>query len=182
MKRLFRVAILLTVVTSPALWAQKSKSIVKIGCVDYQRIVDRVAGDKLLKALLDDRKGEFVKGAEDRAKVIQAKKEILTKEGARLDPERTKTLKADIAKLEDELKVYLGEKSEALRQKEEALANRVQIAIYEVLKDVAVKSGYAMIVERGSVVLYADNEIDITDEVIKALDKEREAVLRGQRN
>lgn len=179
MRRIFLIALLLS---SAPLLAQKSKSIVKVGCVDYQRIVDRVAGDKLLKNFLEDRKGEYMKGAEERAKNLQAKKEILTKEGGKLDAERVKSLKADIAKLEDELKAYIGEKSEALKQKEEALANRAQLAIYEILKDVAVKNGYAMIVEKGSVVLYVDNEIDITDDVIKALDKEREAVLRGLRN
>jgi outer membrane protein len=152
---------------------------VKIGCIDVQRVIDKVAADKLLRNLLEDKKNDFLKKAETLAKDINALKETLSKEGSKLDSERVKAIKEDILFKEEELKNFVGEKSALLQQKEEALSYRVLQNIYDYVKDVAVKNGYSMILEKGTAVIYVDPEIDITDEVIKALDKERENVLKG---
>jgi len=177
-----RKTALFLVLLAGALFAQKSKNIVKIGCIDIQRVIDKVAGDRLLKSMLEDRKGQFVSKAEELAKGLNAKKELLTKEGSRMEADRAKALREEIAKMEEELKAFLQEKTEVLRQKEEALSLRVMQSIYDHMKEVAVKTGYSMIVDKSSAVLFVDPEVDITDEVIKTLDKEREAVLKGSKN
>lgn len=177
-----RKALLIALLLLGAAFPQKSKNIVKIGCIDIQRIIDKVAGDRLLKAMLEDKKGNFVAVAEEKAKGLNAKKELLTKEGSRMEAERAKALREEIAKMEEELKAFLQEKTETLRQKEEALSLRVMQSIYDHMKEVAVKTGYSMIVDKSSAVLFVDPEVDITDEVIKTLDKEREAVLKGSKN
>ncbi|MBL8991819.1 MAG: hypothetical protein JNM63_00665, partial [Spirochaetia bacterium] len=81
---------------SPTLHSQRSKNIVKIGCIDIQKVIDKVAADKLLKNLLEDKKNEFMKRAEDLAKQINALKEMVAKEGSKMDPERLKNLKEEI--------------------------------------------------------------------------------------
>jgi len=178
-KCLFLVSVTL-VAFSPALYSQRSKNIVKIGCIDIQKVIDKVAADKLLKNLLEDKKNEFMKRAEDLAKQINALKEMVAKEGSKMDPERLKNLKEEIIFKEEELKNYIGEKSALLQQKEEALSAKVLQNLYDYIKEVAVKSGYSMIVEKGTAVIYADPEVDITDDVIKALDKEKEKLLKSK--
>lgn len=165
---------------SPALYSQRSKNIVKIGCIDIQKVIDKVAADKLLKNLLEDKKNDFMKRAEELAKQINALKEMIAKEGSKMDPERLKNLKEEIIFKEEELKNYIGEKSALLQQKEEALSAKVLQNLYDYIKEVAVKSGYSMIVEKGTAVIYADPEIDITDDVVKALDKEKEKLLKSK--
>ena len=155
------------------LQAQKSKSIIKAGCVDLQRIIDKVGADQGLKSFLDGRKSDSLRRAEDLAKQINQLKELISKEGARLEAERVKKIQQDIAAKEEELKGFLTDQSAGLQQKEEALSYRIQQNVYDFIKDTAVRGGYSIIFEKGTAVLWVDSEIDLTDEVLKAMEKEK---------
>ena len=155
-------------------FAQRQKDIVKIGCVDIQRVIDVVSADSFLKKILADKQAEYLKKAEDLAKEIHKLKEILEKEENTLDQNRLDSIREDIIFKEEQLKEFLNQKSALLKQREDVLSYKVLKNLYQFVKQVAIENGYSMIIEKNTAVIYVNPDIDVTDKVLKSLEKEKE--------
>ena len=173
MKRVLLV-ILLGCLLAPSAYSQREKKIVKIGCIDMQKIIDKVAADRALKNILQSGKKEFLKKAKKLSREIKKLKTILEKEGTTLTKARREDIQEEIITKEEQLEKYLNQKSQVLRQREQILTQDILINIYNLIKEVAITEGYSMILEKNTAVVYVEEELDITPAVIKALEKKKE--------
>jgi outer membrane protein len=169
-----KAMILLVVMSWGMLFAQVQRKIVRIGCVDIQRIIDRVASDRLLRKILEDKKSDFLKQAEEMSREIQSLKDILAKEYNTLPKARIDAYEEQILLKQQQLKAFMEEKHLIVSKMDSEVSVRVLKNIYDYIKQVAEKYGYSMIIEKGTAVVYVEDELDITNEVLKLLEQELE--------
>jgi outer membrane protein len=97
---------------------------------------------------------------------LEKKGSLLTAEVRREREEALERKRRDGARLTDDFR-------RDLARKEQQVLARLQQDLVGVIEKVGRQKGYFMIVERrGSVVLYASPDADLTDEVIRAYDQE----------
>lgn len=149
------------------LYAQRQKTIVKVGCIDMQKIIDTVSADKLLKRVLENQQKTFLKEAKLLSQDIKNLKAILAK--GKVSEDRRQEILYEINSKQEQLQDYLNQKSRVLRSQEQILTREVLINIYNIIKKVSIKEGFTMILEKGSAVVYAGEEVDITLKVIEEL-------------
>ena len=150
-----------------------SVKLTRIGYIDIQKIMDKVAADNNLIAVLEGKKSEYIRKADELAKKIKLLKEKLQKEDLTLSDERKKEIKEEILFIQDELKQFLDEKNNDLKKKEDKLSFTVLKEIYHIIKKIAEINGYSIILEKNSSIIYADLKIDITQKVLDELDKQK---------
>ena len=151
-----------------------SVKLTRIGYIDIQKIIDKVAADNNLIAVLEGKKSEYIKKAEELAKKIKLLKEKLEKEETTLSDERKKELNEEILFKKDELKQFLDEKNNELKNKEDKLSFTVLKEIYHTIKKIAEIKGYSIILEKNSSIIYADTKIDITQKLLDELEKQKQ--------
>ncbi len=154
------------------LFSQRANKIIKVGCIDIQKIIDKVSDDQALKNILKNDKNQFLKQAKKLSEDIKKLKSILDYEN-RLSSARINEIRKEIEKKEKELDKYLSKKSDSLRYRDKILSQEILANIYKIIKKVAVREGYSLILEKSAAVVYVDDKVDITKEVIRALEKEK---------
>ena len=167
MKRAFTVGTVLIVSLLLALPAMAAKAL-NVGIIDTQKVL---------------REAKAAKSANDTLqRDLDTKRATLStkgKEVQRLDEEVKKATGADrqekankLAQLVKEYKRLDSDLGEDLKKKQQELTQKLINEIRQVVKTVADKDGYTLIMEKGSVVL-SDDSFDITDKVIKQSDSQK---------
>lgn len=143
----------------------------KIGVVDFQRVLRESKAGKAARAEIEQKghsmeaeiktKGE---GLENEKKKLEAEALVMTKEVKEQKARDFRMKVNDFAELQ---KSYAMDFKNFETQK----IREIQKAVAEVVEQIAKKGKYTMIVER-SRVLYYQESIDVTDEVIKMYDKQ----------
>lgn len=149
-------------------WAQK------VGFVDVQKAVQTTAAGKKAKAALD---GEFKK----RKDGLDKKKSDIEKMGQDLEKKKSVLSEEVLGKKQMELQEEMmkfqkvvGENQMEIQKKEEELVGPILEKMKTVIEKVAKEKGYAMVMDKkGQNVLYAVAEADLTDDVVKAFEKEK---------
>ncbi|HEU5323586.1 MAG TPA: OmpH family outer membrane protein, partial [Methylomirabilota bacterium] len=97
---------------------------------------------------------------------LEKKGPLMTPEARRERPEQFERKRRDAARQMDDFQ-------KELEKKEQTLLQRVLQEVSGVIERVGKERGFHLIVEkRGAVVLYAAAEADLTDDVIRAYDKD----------
>ena len=147
--------------------------LVKVGSIDIKRIFDeytytKEAASQLQKELEDER--AEIKGQEEQ--LIKDEDDLKRRISLLTEEEKDKQ-QNELARRKKELQDYATDVNRRIATKNDQLTRSIINDIVVVLKDLAVKEGYTMILERGSV-LYASEDIDLTDKVIKILNQKQE--------
>lgn len=145
----------------------------KIGYVDMQKAVQATAAGKKAKAELE---GEF----EKRKKELQKKEADLKKMGEDLEKKKSvlseEALQKKQGEFQEEMMKYrdqVGKSQLEIQKKDRDLTQPILDKMRKVIEKVAKSKGYALILENNAMVLYAGKENDLTDDVIKAFEKEK---------
>ena len=164
----------LITIMAVTLMAVAARAEVKIGYVDMQKAVQSTkAGQKAKKEL----ETEF----EKRKKTLQAKEADLKKMGEDLE-KKAMVLSDDVkAKKQKEFQTQMMEFQQnvqknqtEIQEQERKLTEPILKKLSEVIDDIAKKDKYTVILEkRENAVLWAQKELDITDEVVKAYEAKK---------
>lgn len=155
-----------------ALTAQAETNL-KIGFVNMQKAIQGTSAGKKAKSELE---GEFNK----KKKELEKKEADLKKMGE--DLERKKSVLTDevFGKKQEEFQAEMlkyrevvGQSQLALQKKEQELTTPILEKIKKAIDQLAKEKSYTMILENSAVVLYATKEHDLTDDVIKAVEKDK---------
>lgn len=146
--------------------------LVKVGYIDIKRIFDeytytKEAASELQKELEAER--SEIRKREDK---LMKDEEELQGRIPLLTVEEKQKREDELAKRKKELRDYADDINRRIATKNDQLTRSIISDIVGVLKDIGVKEGYTLILERGSV-LYASEDIDLTDKVIKVLNQKR---------
>lgn len=145
----------------------------KIGFVDMQKAVQSTDSGKKAKK---DLEGEF----EKKKKELQAKEGDLKKMGEDLEKKKSVLSEEALAKkqaeFQEEMMKYrevVGKSQMDLQKKERDLTQPILDKMRRVIEKVAKDKGYNMVLENNAMVLFASKDNDLTEDVIKAFEKEK---------
>jgi outer membrane protein len=169
MKKMIAMLAALTMVGTGAFAAES-----KVGYVDVQKAIQATGAGKKAKETLDaeyqKRKGNLDKRKADIEKMgqdLEKKKSVLSEE----------VLSKKQMELQEEMMKFqktVGENQLEIQKKEEELVKPILTKMKAVIEKVAKEKGFTMVLEnKGQNVLFASADADLTDEVVKAFEKEK---------
>ncbi|MBO9666928.1 MAG: OmpH family outer membrane protein [Bdellovibrio sp.] len=145
----------------------------KVGFVDMQKAIQSTSAGKKAKTELETefnkKKKELEKKEADLKKMgedIEKKKSVLSEEA----------LGKKQAEFQEEMLKYrdvVGKSQMEIQKKERELTAPILTKMKTVIAKIAKDKGYTMILENNQSVLFATADSDLTDEVIKAYEKEK---------
>jgi len=143
---------------------------VKIGVVDFQKVLAESESGKSVEAMMQKRGKEMESGLRDLGKQIEQLTEQLNKEAMVLTKE-----KRDEKQRELEIKKYdfqnMQKKYQTeFRDLESKMIDKLKKEIFELAKEIGQKEGYLLVIEQ-SAVLYYPETIDITSRIVEAYNK-----------
>ena len=145
----------------------------KIGFIDVQRVLARSQAGVAAREQLEREKATMQKEMDTRRvdmeklrEEIEKKGPLMTAEVRREKQELFEKKRRDAARIADDFQ-------KDLEKKESGLLQKVLADLSTVIERVGKSKGYWLVVERSrGGVLYAANEADLTDEVIRAYDQD----------
>ena len=157
---------------APAAGGQAS-GLQRIAFIDVQRVLARSAAGVAAREQLEREKGTMQKEMDAKRVELEKLREELEKKGALLTAdvrrekqEQFERKRRDAARLADDFQ-------KELERKESQLLQKVLAEVSGIIEKIGKDRGYYLIVEkRGAGVIYATTEADLTDEVIRAYDRE----------
>src|SRR5688572_10413415 len=152
----------------------------RIGFIDVQRVLARSVAGVAAREQLEREKATMQKEMDGKRQELEKLRDELEKKGplmtadARRDKQEVFDRKRrDAARLADDFQ-------KELEKKEQGLLQKVLQDVSGVIEKVGKERGFYLIVEkRGAVVLYSAAEADLTDEIIRAFD--RDAGTKGKK-
>ena len=161
------------IVLGMALAASFAQAETKVGFVDMQKAIQTTAAGKKAKAELE---GEFNKKKKD----LEKKEADLKKMGEDLEKKKS-VLSEDAlgkkqAEFQEEMLKYrdiVGKSQVEIQKKERELTAPILEKMKRVIGKIAKDKGYTLVLENSQMVLYATADADLTEDVIKAFDKEK---------
>jgi len=147
---------------------------VKIGYVDVQRVLAESKRGQEAKKKIEARGAELNQEFQRRQREVQSLKEDLERKGTLLNEEARKEKEREYQRKVKELERFVRDSREELRQMEREMTAKILKEVEKVIEELGKKEGYTLILEKQrSFILYAPEEIDLTEKVIKALDAEK---------
>jgi outer membrane protein len=163
----------LLIAMSLILSAAIAKADTKIGFVDMQKAIQATAAGKKAKTELE---GDFNKKKKD----LEKKEADLKKMGADLEKKKSvmsqEALEKKQAEFQEEMMKYRDVVSKSqveIQKKQSELTAPILEKMKKAIATLAKDKGYALILENSQMVLFATAESDLTDEVVKAFEKEK---------
>jgi outer membrane protein len=146
---------------------------IKIGYIDVQRVLARSAAGVAAREQLEKERGGIQKEMDGRRQEleklrdeIEKKGPLMTADARREKQEQFERKRRDAARAADDFQ-------KELEKREATLLQKVLQEMGGVIERVGKEKNYYMIVEkRNAGVLYATTDADLTDEVIRAYDRE----------
>lgn len=149
----------------------QATSLVKVAYVDVSQVFDQFSETKKITNILNKEIEAKKKEIERKQKEIEKLEKEL--EGAIMLNEKEKARReAVIEQKKLDLQEFANEVKSSLLKKEQEQTQRIIGIIYEVIKDIAIKEGISMVVDK-SVVLYGIEGINLTQDVIEILNKKK---------
>lgn len=164
------------------LYARKER-LIKVGCVDLQKVFEKSPGKKLAEQHLKKMKEDMEKKKKAKEEKIRKLLTEYSNEYEDMSDDKREAMELQIQRLKMELRKFIDESNEKLAAEEEKLLEPLIEDIKDVIKAVSIKYGYNIILDKSTYILYVDKEYDITDEVLAELKvkyKEQERRKKGK--
>lgn len=147
---------------------------VKIGFVDLQRVLSESKRGQEAKAKIEARGSELDKQFQQMQKEVQSLKEEIEKKGKLLSANVLKEKQKEYEQKLKQLETFVQNSRQELQEMEREAVAQILKDAEKVISDIGKKEGYTLILEKQrSFILFAPDEIDLTDRVIKALDGQK---------
>lgn len=165
MKKIILVLVALLLMVAPAL------AEIKIGYVDLQKALNLskagVAAKNEIATQVKKYEDEFKAKQEE----LQKMKTELEKQAVLLSDDAKAQKERDFQQNVKDLQRFQKDIKEELQQKDTDFTRKILNELFEILQKVGKDGGYSMIIEKNEgAVIFADESIDLTDELIKAFD------------
>lgn len=143
----------------------------RIGFVDVQKVFARSAAGLAAREQLEKEKASMQRALDQKQGEIEKLQDELEKKALLLSPEVKKEREEALQRRVRDLRRLKEDFEKDLAKKDRELAQRIAQEVVKVIERYGKEKGYLLIFER-PVVIYADGEADLTDEVIKLYDQE----------
>ena len=145
----------------------------KIGYIDVQRVLARSAAGVAAREQLEKERATIQKDMDGRRVELEKLRDELEKKGALMTPDARREKQEQFERKRRDAARAADDYQKELEKKEGVLLQKVLQEVGGVIEKVGKEKNYYMIVEkRNAGVLYASNDADLTDEVIRAYDRD----------
>lgn len=146
----------------------------KIGYVDLQRVLSESKRGQEAKAKIEARGNELDKQFQQMQKEVQSLKDEIERKGRLLSANVLKEKQKEYEQKLKQLETFVQNSRQELQEMEREAVAQILKDAEKVILDIGKKEGYTLILEKQrSFILFAPDEIDLTDRVIKALDAQK---------
>jgi outer membrane protein len=175
--RLFAIAAAALITLSVS--AAPASAETKIGAVNLQKVMDNsVAG----KAALTKLKSEAEKASntlKGKADAIQALEKEIEGQRMMMRPETLAEKDQKLRSMKREFELLREDTKNDIQRKQGMVTRKLVTDVMRIIKEYGTKNGYSLVVETGTggtmmgpIILFTDEAIDITAEIVKIYDKE----------
>ena len=145
----------------------------KIGYIDVQRVLARSAAGVAAREQLEKERGTIQKDMDGRRQELEKLRDEIEKKGPLMSADARREKQEQFDRKRRDAARAADDYQKELEKKEGQLLQRVLQEVGGVIEKVGKEKNYYMIVEkRNAGVLYAANDADLTDEVIRAYDRD----------
>jgi outer membrane protein len=157
-----------------SLTAKAAVADVKVATVDVGRAMETIEAGKSVKAELEkDLARRQKKLQEEEEKLKKAGEEFQKQQGVLSEAKRNEK-QAELQKRFMELQQMAGQQQNEMQKRQQDLMEPLIGGLREVIKDLASKKGYSLVLEKTRHgVLYSLDQDDLTDEVVKAFNAKK---------
>ena len=167
MKKFFLLFLVIFSLNSTYCKAQDNK----VYFVDFNKVLSE---SKTSKKSLESLKAEMEKDykvLESKKNAIDKKRSDLLQKAPLLSASALEEKQKELQKEERDLMLEFNDKKEMYARKKNALFKNMLAKIQQIVNDLAKKNGYPLVLQKGDAfVIYANDDYDITDEVIDMFD------------
>ena len=150
----------------------QAEEALKIGILDLQKVLNECDAGKKAKTDLEALIKSKESAIEEKGLEIEKLKSELQKQASVLSSEAKKSKEAELEKLLRDYQRTVQDSQEELKRKEGELTEAIIKGVHELVDDIGKKEGYTVIIEK-SLALYINEDLDITDTVIKRHNKSK---------
>ena len=176
LKHLFFATIISLLITGLAP-AAFSADAVKIGVIDFERIMKESSAGKMNQKALNTKGTELKNKLEKEKQQLDAISQSFEKEALVLSEEKKRERERDFRNQVEDFRIKQQDYANELKNLEIKMINDMQKAVYDIANELGEKEKYTIIIEKKNAgVIYITEPVDITDIVIK---KYNDATARG---
>lgn len=145
--------------------------VAKIGVFDFQKFFESSSAGKTAQEKLGEQGRKMEEELMKKGAEIEELQKKLEREALVMSKEMREQKERDIRIKKNDFRTLQKKFRSDFKNLQEDLVKKMQVEVRKIVEKIGEKQGYLLIVERVGV-LYYPNQIDITDEVIKAYNKE----------
>jgi len=149
--------------------APKPAKAVKIGYTNVNYVLSVSPASKVIQKQLEETQKQYLKTIEDKNKELETKFESYQKAQATMLESIRKDKEEELRNLQRSIQTLQENAQEDLRKKENDLVKPELEKIYKAVNDVAKENGFTHVLNSDQVLLYADEEFDVTELVMNKL-------------
>ncbi len=165
MKRIFIALIAVLLLAAPAI------AETKIGMVDLQKALNRSKAGMAAKQEIEGQLKKFEAEFKSKQNELISLKDELEKQAVLLSDSAKAEKELEYQKNVKDLQRFNKDVKDELQQKDTAHTKRILNELFAILQKIGKDGGYTMVIEKNEgAVIYSDETIDLTDELIKAYD------------
>jgi outer membrane protein len=147
---------------------------IKIGCIDFQKVLNESDAGKKAKADLETLVKSKQTTIDEKGKTIEKMKADLEKQASVLSADAKKSKEEELEKLLREYQRLVQDSQTEVKKKELELTDAIIKDMRQIVDKIGEEGSYTLIMEKtGGMVLYATKDIDITEAVIKRYNQSR---------
>lgn len=167
MKRIVALTLFALMLAAAPAWSADAK----VGIVDLQKALNVSAAGKAARDKIAERFKSYEGTLQQRQEEIQKLKEDLEKQAMLLSEEARQAKEREYQQMLKDLQRFTKDVQEELQQEDADQTDRILKDLSAVLDELGRAEGYTLILQRAEMlVLFADEQTDLTDRLIKAYD------------
>ncbi len=165
MKRVLMVLVMVVMMTGSA-WAAETR----IGYLDMQQVLNLSDAGKAAKDQLQEKLKKYQEQINTKQADLQKLKNDLEKQGMTLNESARAAKEKDYQQKLKDFQRFTKDAEEELQAKDAEFTKKILESLEKIVQEYGKKNGFAMIFDaRGAGLLYADKSVDLTENILKAL-------------
>jgi len=142
--------------------------VAKIGVINFEKILNESSAGKVGQQQLKNKWEELQKKLNDEKKSVEDFSLSIERESLVLSPEKKRAKQRELEDRVNDLKRMNADFTQEFRALQNERIESMQKEVFAIANDMGKKQGFLLIIERKvGGVIYAPDQVDITDEVIK---------------
>ena len=145
----------------------------KVGYINLQRLVNESEMGKAARKEIEKLRKDKEEALTLKLKEINELKEFIDKKGNEMDPLEKRDKTGKLKRLNTDYQKFVNDAKEDILKEDREVVSIILKKADGILKKVAKRKKFAIILKDPNAIGYLDPEVDITDEVLKELNKEQ---------